>query len=158
MTKVCTTCDVAKPSTQEYFYHQRSQRDGFQSECKECHNSRGEKRSKKEMNRQSRDSKRRLRYEVLTHYCNGIPKCACCGESHVEFLALDHIHGGGNKHRKEISAFGSEFYSWLKNNGWPNDPPLQILCHNCNLAKGFYGTCPHQKQAEDFRMVQDRFV
>ncbi len=37
---------------------------------------------------------------------------------------------------------GSVLYSWLKKQGYP--PGFQVLCHNCNLAKGYYGACPHQ--------------
>lgn len=31
---------------------------------------------------------------------------------------------------------------WLRRNNYPNG--FQVLCHNCNMAKGFYGKCPHQ--------------
>lgn len=48
---------------------------------------------------------------ILNHYGGVPPKCACCGENHVEFLSVDHINGGGNKHRKEIGMpSGSAFY------------------------------------------------
>ena len=69
-------------------------------------------------------------------------KCACCGETEVKFLSFDHINGGGNKHRKLI---GGKVVRWLKRNNYPKD--IQILCHNCNLAKGFYGECPHKTNA-----------
>ena len=69
--------------------------------------------------------------------------CKCCGETEHRFLALDHINGGGFKHRKSlgIPRNGTAFYSWVAKNNYP--PELQILCHNCNMAKGFYGSCPH---------------
>lgn len=80
------------------------------------------------------------RLEALTHYSNGDLKCACCGEREYKFLCLDHIEGGGNKQRK---ALGSKYIlSYLKQAGWPLD--YQVLCHNCNMAKGFYGRCPHR--------------
>jgi len=41
-----------------------------------------------------------IRMTVLKHYGGTPPKCACCGESHLEFLAIDHIKGGGIKERK----------------------------------------------------------
>lgn len=88
-----------------------------------------------------RDKKRRL--EVLKHYGGDPPKCHCCGESIYEFLSIDHINGGGYKHRKEIGGyFGRNFYKWLVKNNFPDG--FQVLCHNCNLAKGFYGKCPHE--------------
>lgn len=74
---------------------------------------------------------------VLNHYGN---QCACCGEAQKEFLGIDHMNGGGNVHRKQI---GHQLYHWLIKNRFP--PGFQILCHNCNLAKGFYGRCPHQR-------------
>jgi hypothetical protein len=73
--------------------------------------------------------------------------CNCCGESTYEFLSIDHINGGGYKHRKEIgNYFGRNFYKWLVKNEFPEG--FQVLCHNCNLAKGFYGRCPHEKRKQ----------
>jgi len=70
--------------------------------------------------------------------------CACCGEGRMEFLAIDHIEGGGRKHRAEIGVSpGYGFYRWLKRNGYP--PGFRVLCHNCNMAMGFFGYCPHKE-------------
>ena len=80
---------------------------------------------------------RRNRMAVLNHY--GL-SCACCGEKTVQFLGIDHMNGGGNQHRKKIGG-GSRFYQWLRQQGFPTG--YQTLCHNCNMAKGFYGECPH---------------
>ncbi len=33
-------------------------------------------------------------------------------------------------------------FKWIINNGYPDY--LQILCLNCNKAKGSYGKCPHE--------------
>lgn len=68
-----------------------------------------------------------------------LPYCACCGENELKFLAIDHIDGGGAKHRKKV---GTSMSRWLVKNGFPKG--LQVLCHNCNMAKGFYGDCPHR--------------
>lgn len=85
-------------------------------------------------------TRRKIRMETLAAYGN---KCACCGESEEAFLAIDHINGGGNKHRKQVGAScGPSFYRWLKRNGWPSG--FQLLCHNCNHAKAIRGMCPHQ--------------
>lgn len=48
--------------------------------------------------------KRRLL--VLNHYGNNDPKCVCCGESHLEFLALDHKDDNGSFHRKLANLKG----------------------------------------------------
>jgi len=90
----------------------------------------------------------RLRIRVLNHYGGLPPKCACCGESQIEFLCIDHIHGGGIKYRRE--AKGGHFYQWLKNNNFPEG--YQVLCHNCNMAKGFYGYCPHKDKIKSINI------
>lgn len=78
-----------------------------------------------------------LRKEVLAAYGN---KCMCCEESTYEFLTFDHIGGGGNRHRKKVSA--SQFVKWLIANNYPKS--IQVLCYNCNCAKGHHNKCPHQ--------------
>lgn len=78
------------------------------------------------------------RVKVLLHYGG---KCSCCGEARYEFLAIDHINGGGYQHRKSLKVGASALISWIINSGYPTD--FQVLCHNCNMAKGFYGECPH---------------
>lgn len=85
-----------------------------------------------------------LRLEVLQAYCESELVCSCCGETHVEFLGIDHINGGGRQHRKET---GSHFYGWLKQNNYPDG--FRVLCNNCNLSIGLYGYCPHQKVNHD---------
>jgi hypothetical protein len=83
------------------------------------------------------------RAKILEHYGS---KCACCGESEPAFLAVDHIGGGGNKHRRELKALGycgsHGFYRWIVENNFPDS--LRLLCHNCNFADG-HGGCPHQR-------------
>jgi hypothetical protein len=63
-----------------------------------------------------------------------------CGESEVEFLGIDHIDGDGAQHRREVRP--SRIYLWLIKHKFPAG--IQILCHNCNLSKGYYGACPHK--------------
>lgn len=85
-----------------------------------------------------------LRYEVLKHYNNSeIPFCACCKEKEEDFLSIDHIYGRKNKSKKESYLTGIPLYTWLKRNGYPAG--FQVLCHNCNQAKGYYGKCPHEQ-------------
>ena len=100
------------------------------------------------------------RLEVLQYYSkqlskSNIPCCRCCGEkSHVDFLAIDHIAG-----RKEMdsdtklvklgyssSLREKDLQYWIIKNNFPKG--FQILCHNCNSAKGYAGNknkCPHEK-------------
>jgi len=58
--------------------------------------------------------------------------CSLCGETHWEFLTIDHVNGGGSRHR-EIVGSGGTFYRWLKNRGWPKDE-YRLLCANCNCS------------------------
>lgn len=83
---------------------------------------------------------RRIREEVIEHYGG---KCVCCGENRYEFMAIDHINGGGVQHRKSIGWSGNSIAKWLRKNDYPDG--FRILCHNCNLAKGFYKVCPHER-------------
>ena len=78
---------------------------------------------------------------VLRHY-GGI--CVCCEEQELKFLCLDHVDGGGNKHRAEVGG-GTTFYNWIIRENFPAG--FQVLCHNCNFAKGAYGSCPHDRHA-----------
>jgi hypothetical protein len=94
-----------------------------------------------------RDYYLRLRMEALGKYGGVPPQCACCGEAELEFLSIDHLYGGGGKHRRQIGAGGNGLVLWLRKNGYPSG--FQVLCHNCNLAKGYYGECPHTKAASD---------
>jgi len=83
--------------------------------------------------------------KVLTFYSKAKFYCDCCKESNLKFLTIDHINGNGNKQRKELfgadGVAGSRFYSWLIKNNYPDG--FQVLCMNCNFAKGIYGNCPH---------------
>jgi 5-methylcytosine-specific restriction endonuclease McrA len=94
--------------------------------------------NKEKVNKRSKEYAQNIRSIVLEHYGN---KCACCGETRKEFLSIDHINNDGNKQRIIAGGGGFTFQCWIVKNNFPDD--LQILCHNCNLAKGFYGYCPH---------------
>jgi hypothetical protein len=86
------------------------------------------------------DRRLSLRRLVMTHYGGFLPSCKCCGETEYNFLCIDHMNNDGAKHRKEIGRIS--ILSWLVRNNFPDG--FQILCYNCNCAKGFYGYCPHR--------------
>lgn len=66
--------------------------------------------------------------------------CICCGEIIVEFLTLEHKLGQVGKKRKETS------YGAYKKAIKEYNPDLyEVLCLNCNHAKGRFGYCPHEK-------------
>lgn len=100
----------------------------------------------------SKERRQRLKLAALNAY--GGPRCACCGELHLEFLTIDHIEKNGAEHRREMleergwnadsrSMSGSHMYLWLRQKGYP--PGFRVLCFNCNFALGHFGYCPHQK-------------
>ena len=113
--------------------------------------------SSKAKEKERRDDRR---LKILQYYSkqlskSNIPCCRCCGEnSHIEFLAIDHIAG-----KKEMdsepelvklgyssSLKGRKLQTWIIKNNFPKG--FQILCHNCNYAKGMKrnkNKCPHEK-------------
>lgn len=102
-----------------------------------------------------KERRHKLRLQVISHYSQGKNECACCGEKHIKFLSLNHINGKGNQHRKEIFGHnigGYLFYEWLIRNKYPEG--YNVLCFNCNCAKGFYGSCPHDAEREEADRVK----
>lgn len=127
--KVCKKLFIAKRKTGKF--------------CFEC--SVGKKRiytkayQKLQHSRELRAIALRKKREIAINAYGG--KCACCGESQYEFLAIDHVHGGGQKERKILST--QQIVNKVIKLNFP--PEYQLLCHNCNSAKGFYGYCPHKR-------------
>lgn len=91
--------------------------------------------------KKNRKKHRKLRAEVLQAY-GGV--CQCCGEPTPEFLQVDHVNNDGASHRKEIGVGGLRLYTWLRQHNYPKEG-FQLLCANCNFAKGHYGHCPHEQ-------------
>ncbi len=90
-----------------------------------------------------------LKAVVFDHYGR---RCVCCNEKQFEFLSIDHKNGQGAEQRRAFFArtgqqmVGCVFYRWIIKQGFPDD--LQILCMNCNSAKGWYGKCPHENEQD----------
>lgn len=99
-------------------------------------------KNREAITRQQRESYQKRRRAVLTLYGH---RCDCCGETRLEFLAIDHRNGGGHSERRRLSA--SSLWTRLLRLGTPH-PNYRVLCHNCNSAFGFYGYCPHQLVAQ----------
>ena len=92
---------------------------------------------KSRKNRQRSGDRKRQHREAIEHYG---AQCYCCGERTFIFLALDHIGGGGTRHRRELGHIRVE--NWAKRNGWP--PIFRVACHNCNFGTHLNGGfCPH---------------
>jgi hypothetical protein len=90
-------------------------------------------------NRQdSRDRKHLDKVAAFDAYGGSV--CRCCGETELEFLSIDHVNEDGAAHRKELSGSGGghDMYRWLRLHNYP--PGFQVLCMNCNFAKGHLGS------------------
>jgi hypothetical protein len=147
MTKVCTKCGTEKPLESFGNRKGKHRKDGDRhAECKDCTNDYRRKRYATNPDARSsilsitKKSFEKLKDEVLAAYGN---KCSCCGESERDFLTMDHIAGNGAEHRREIGEGSKRLYQFLKKNNFPSG--FQVLCYNCNCAKGHRGVCPHKR-------------
>lgn len=60
--------------------------------------------------------------------------CELCGNEDAEVLGIDHLNGGGNKHRKDMGFHGGQdFYRYLRDNKYP--PGYRVLCLSCNNSE-----------------------
>jgi len=70
--------------------------------------------------------------------------CACCGESNLCMLTVDHKNNDGSEHRKKLGS--ASIYRDIVNNNYPEY--YQILCYNCNCGRDknpfSEGICPHK--------------
>jgi len=130
----CTVCNITKPTDQ--FYH-RPTGHIYQTICQECH--------KKAVSLNAIQRRRQARINTIQHYSNGSNTCSCCGEALLELLTIDHINGGGNKHKKEFKI--NSLSRWLQRNNYPDG--YRVLCMNCNTSFGNYGYCPHHQIAPE---------
>ena len=87
---------------------------------------------------------RKLKKDIVEGYGG---KCVCCGETAVEFLSIDHINGGGKKHREELGGSANRIYVRLRQQDYPKKK-YRLLCMNCNTSLGHYGYCPHEKESK----------
>ena len=79
-------------------------------------------------------------------------RCACCKETELAFLAVDHKNGGGNAHRRKLFGTlgsGGRMHLWvlreIKRVGLRRvRQQFRVLCFNCNQAFASLGYCPHK--------------
>lgn len=88
------------------------------------------------------DQARKAKAEGIIEYGG---KCSCCSETTPEFLTIDHVNG---RDKTKPRNTGLKEWQRLKWAGWPKDD-IQLLCYNCNCAKGVFGTCPHTWKEEE---------
>jgi hypothetical protein len=108
--------------------------------CPSCRNKYLQEYRQKETTKDRRKKQHReLREQAFAGYGG---KCQCCGEHRFEFLAIDHVNGGGREERKTKST--QQIARKVVNQGFPSS--YRVLCHNCNQSHGWYGYCPHQQE------------
>jgi hypothetical protein len=118
----------------------REQKNEYAREWYRCNKERlllqlREKRKSEAGNRMREVNRRRneqLRFKVLQHYSSNTPACKHCGISDLDVLNLDHIHGGGKKHQRELGG-GQRLHRWIIKHNFPEI--FQVLCCNCNYKK-----------------------
>lgn len=151
---ICPTCNQDRPASS---YGRTKDRPRRFQDCRKCRREKaiadgkcatcftyrpeqGQKRCPRCLKTQRDCSLKRhraLRLVALQHYAVNRLACACCGETDVEFLTLDHIDNNGAEQRRSMASH--TIWNWLKQNGYP--PGFQVLCFNCN---SIFGECPHE--------------
>lgn len=96
---------------------------------------------KEELKTKARYNNRRIKFSALYAYSGKAnPYCARCEVNDLDVLTIDHINGGGNAHRRQLRVgSGTNFFYWLKRNGYPEG--YQVLCWNCNVKKRIVEGC-----------------
>jgi len=146
--KVCGYCLNAKPDAE--FVTAKGKTSARCGECRNYHarwrfNHRRQLSEEKLAKQRERERNRTRQYreKILDAYGR---KCACCGETTPEFLALDHVNNDGAEQRRLTGRPGGvATYIFVIAQGFP--PDYRLLCHNCNVSHGMYGYCPHEKMA-----------
>lgn len=155
--KKCRLCHKEK-SPSEYYPHSRT-KGGFSYDCIACAKERAsisyfknrerniansirwQKRNPEIVRKYWMEKSKSNRRKVLEGYGGKEPKCKCCGESELMFLAIDHVNNDGHIQRKQMGQ--KNLYVWLIKNHFPIE--FQLLCHNCNMGKHINkGICPHK--------------
>jgi hypothetical protein len=151
---ICSKCGQSKPRNK--FRRKKNSSTGFAQPCQVCNHKLNRiwltstekgKDSAAKQKTTAAVKRQNLREETVEAYGG---KCKCCGETESKFLGVDHIYNDGATHRDELKT---DLYKWLKLNHFPKDR-FQLLCHNCNFAKGLYGECPHRKQTKGLEVLK----
>lgn len=92
--------------------------------------------NKHRVNANLTERRRAARREIMDRLGN---RCQCCGETTPVFLTIDHVQNDGAADRKLSRHL---MHARILAEGCPAER-YQILCWNCNAAKGLLGACPH---------------
>jgi|SRR6516162_7883854 hypothetical protein len=175
LLKKCRTCKEPKPRSEFFAHESRKNKRGepwLFAVCKTCTSSERKDRRKEKAaagicwlcgkprdNKTQKcsecvqkqylsDKRRNAEIKDMVFAAYGGYKCACpcgCDVTEPEYLHIDHINGGGVRHRKEIRT--NQIYRWLMKNNFPAG--YRVLCANCNTSRGRLGSdglCPKERQ------------
>ena len=115
-------------------------------------------KNKDRLNKKFGEDRIKRKKIVFEYYSKGKLVCNCCKldgnygmTTGLDFLTVDHIIPKREMEKdSEMIKMGyrtsrkaDRLCQWLITNNFPKG--FQILCWNCNKAKGHLGKCPHQK-------------
>jgi hypothetical protein len=122
ITKRCPRCGRTLLLTLEYWYRNRSLKDGLSTWCRVC----------------MQANYHRVRRIVIDAYGG---RCMDCGEENIDVLETDHVNGGGDLERRQRMSAGytrgniQHLYSEHRRTGkWPKG--IAIRCHPCHVRVG----------------------
>jgi hypothetical protein len=144
----CSDCKKRKPASEFYPDRRRGRLWPYCKACSKLRNRAAYEVRKQDpewvarITEENRQRRARLRQQVIEAYGSA---CACCDERTPEFLTIDHVNNDGAAHRREVGRSARMCLDIVRR-GFP--PDFQLLCWNCNGAKGAYGVCPHERDRQ----------
>jgi hypothetical protein len=150
------------PEGQIYFRDKRQKEiardpEGFKRK-KEANRIKNFPKNKDRLNKKQTEDRIKRKKTVFEYYSKGKLVCSCCKLDGnygmvvgLDFLTIDHIIPKREMEKDpemikmgyRASRKADPLCQWLITNNFPKG--FQILCWNCNKAKGVLGKCPHQK-------------
>lgn len=132
--------------SKDYYLSHLEEKKAYHKQYNKTHPHKPKKYAPGQRRKWSRKSADRLWQHAIEFF----GPCACCGESHREFLSVDHIKGNGGYHRRKEGwkGGGKAILQKLRKEGWPEKAKneYRLLCFNCNFAIGHHGYCPHHPE------------
>lgn len=149
---VCHHCGILLTENNWYPSHR-----GRRRICISCCNKKNKEqndRHRDRVNAHNRENNHVRKLKIINAYGG---RCECCGDTNPEFLTIDHVEGGGSKHRKSLgrNGKGTHFYQWIISQGFPR-VGFRLLCMNCNFSYGKYGYCPHSSERSIFEGLESK--
>lgn len=133
MERRCSLCNTYQ-DLEKHFYKDKTRKYGRAGICKTCTST---KRNKHRYQAKVRGDNRESRKRSSKKYRDLVLKvlgavCICCGDDFAEYLEIDHINGGGKKHREQLKGSQGVYRELLRD---PRSADVQILCANCHRYK-----------------------